>query len=71
MHYLEHAPTQPPSLMSVTQVARRLLVSKATVYRLIRREGLPVIAFGSALRISPASLEEWLRNREKKKEPSR
>jgi len=62
---LEHAPTQP-KLMSVAQVARLLLLSRATVYRLIHQENLPVISFGSALRISPASLQEWLKEREKK-----
>lgn len=62
----EHAPTQPSSLMNVTQVAKKLLLSRATVYRLIRQENLPAISFGTALRISPTSLDRWLSEREKK-----
>ncbi len=66
MQQIEHAPIQPSSLMNVTQVAQKLRLSRAMVYRLIRNEGLPVIPFGSALRISPTSLQEWLSKREKK-----
>lgn len=65
MQYIEHAPTQP-KLMNITQVARSLNLCRSTVYQLIKREGLPVIPFGRALRVSPASLEQWLIEREKK-----
>lgn len=63
---MEHAPTQPATLMSVAQVAIFLDLSKSKVYQLIREEGLPVIAFGRALRISFESLQVWLTAREKR-----
>jgi excisionase family DNA binding protein len=65
MQYTEQAPTQP-ELMNITQVASFLKLSRATVYKLINHEGLPVIPFGRALRVSPASLQQWLSRREKK-----
>lgn len=65
MQHIEHVPTQP-MLMNITQVAQMLRLSKAKVYQLIYHENLPVISFGRALRVSPASLQQWLNEREKK-----
>ncbi len=64
MQYVEHAPTQP-KLMSVAQVADFLHLSRSKVYQLIRQEGLPVISFGRAFRVSFVSLQRWLSEREK------
>jgi excisionase family DNA binding protein len=38
--------------------------SRPKVYDLIHDEGLPVIHFGRAARVSPASLLRWLARRE-------
>jgi len=45
-------------------VAASLRLSRAKVYRLIDVEGLPVIRFGRAVRVSVAALERWLAARE-------
>lgn len=65
MPYTEHVPAQP-KLMNVTQVARFLSLSRTKVYQLINQENLPTISFGRVLRVSPASLQQWLSEREKK-----
>jgi len=58
---------QEPLLLSVAQVAALLGLSRAKVYSLIENEGLPVIEFGRALRVSPDSLRQWLQQRERRK----
>jgi excisionase family DNA binding protein len=35
------------------------------VYELIAREGLPVVRFGRAVRVSVTSLQQWIEQREK------
>jgi excisionase family DNA binding protein len=50
-------------LLTVEQVAARLQVSRATVYRLISNGQLPALQLagpGSTLRISRRELEQWL-----------
>ena len=56
--------TVQPLLLTVPQVAVRLGVCRATVYNLINRHGLPAIVLGSARRIHPDSLQEWLKRQE-------
>ncbi len=56
--------TSQPMLLNVSQVARALGISRGKVYQLIRQEKLPVIPFGRAKRVLPASLENWLKQRE-------
>jgi excisionase family DNA binding protein len=51
-------------LLTIPAVAKMLNVSRPTVYTLISREGLPIIKFGRAIRISPTSLQKWLIERE-------
>jgi len=53
-----------PLLLTVPQVATKLGLSRAMVYNLINREGLPVIHLGRAVRISTASLQKWVEERE-------
>jgi excisionase family DNA binding protein len=51
------------SLLTVDQVAARLQISKATVYRMIAAGTLPALQLngrGSSLRISERELAEWL-----------
>ena len=52
-------------LLSIPQVAARLGLSRTKVYALIATEGLPVVSFGRALRVRPASLDRWLELRER------
>ncbi len=51
-------------LLTIPQVAKSLGLSRAKVYLLISNEGLPVVRFGRAMRVSPASLNAWLQKRE-------
>jgi excisionase family DNA binding protein len=53
-----------PLLLTIPQVAARLGLSRAMVYNLINREGLPVIHLGRAVRVSTASLQKWVEERE-------
>lgn len=53
-----------PSILTVAQVATELGLSRAKVYQLIYREGLPHVRFGTALRIRYAALQRWLEQRE-------
>jgi excisionase family DNA binding protein len=51
-------------LMSIPEAARSLRLSRAKVYQLIALEGLPVVRFGRAVRVSRSSLECWVQRRE-------
>lgn len=53
-----------PLLLNISQVMKLLSLSRSKVDKLINREGLPVIRFGRAIRISPTSLQQWLEQRE-------
>jgi excisionase family DNA binding protein len=55
------APLQ--SLLSIADLCRVLNLSRPKIYDLIR-EGLPIIRFGRAVRVSPLSLQRWLARRE-------
>ncbi len=57
--------TLQPILLTVPQVAKKLGLSRTTVYVLINREGLPVVRFGRAVRISAPSLQKWVEERER------
>ena len=54
-------PLQP--LLCIADVCKLLNLSRPKFYGLMR-EGLPVIRFGRAVRISPTSLQRWLAQRE-------
>jgi excisionase family DNA binding protein len=56
--------TLQPLLLTIPQVAKKLGLSRAMVYILINREGLPVIRLGRAVRVSATSLEKWVLERE-------
>ena len=53
-----------PLLLTIPQVATKLGLSRAMVYILINREGLPVLRLGRAVRVSTTSLQKWLEVRE-------
>ncbi|GAC1656449.1 MAG: hypothetical protein NVS4B12_28960 [Ktedonobacteraceae bacterium] len=52
-----------PLLLTIPQVAASLCLGRTKVYELIDVEGLPVVRFGRAIRVSPTSLKEWLDQR--------
>jgi excisionase family DNA binding protein len=54
-----------PLLLDIPGVCQSLCLSRATVYRLIYHEGLPVVHFGRAVRVSVAALQGWLEQRAK------
>jgi excisionase family DNA binding protein len=56
--------TSQPMLLTIPQVATKLGLSRAMVYILINREGLPVIRLGRAVRVSTTSLQKWVEERE-------
>jgi excisionase family DNA binding protein len=53
-----------PLLLTVPQACKALGLGKTKVYELIATEGLPVVRFGKAVRISPKSLQQWLERRQ-------
>ena len=53
----------PPRLLPLRDVAERLSVSRASVYRMVRDGRLPCLQLGgrgAPLRVNEAALEEWL-----------
>lgn len=54
-----------PLLLSVPEVANSLRLGRTKVYELIANEGLPVVRFGRAVRVSVTSLQQWIEHREK------
>jgi excisionase family DNA binding protein len=59
-----HAALSRP-LLTVSEAARFLNVSRRQVYYLLEREGLPALRVGARLRFSLAELEDFLeRHRE-------
>lgn len=54
-----------PMFLSIPEVCDALRLSRAKVYRLIYYEGLPVVHFGRAVRVSVASLQDWVEQRAK------
>jgi len=54
----------PPLLLSIPDVAASLGLGRSKVYELIAKEGLPVVRFGRSVRVSAASLQKWVQQRE-------
>ncbi len=50
-------------LLTIRQVAEILRIGQSKAYAL-RRDGLPVIRVGRALRVSSTSLQEWIEQHE-------
>lgn len=55
---------QEPLLLTIPQVMKTLRLGRTMIYQLIDKEGLPVLHFGRAVRVSYASLQEWIKQRE-------
>lgn len=56
--------TQHSLLLTIPEAAVSLRLSRAKVYQLIYFEGLPVVRFGRAVRVSAKALEQWIERRE-------
>jgi excisionase family DNA binding protein len=48
------------TLLTVTEVARRLSLGRATTYQLVRRGELPSVRVGRAVRVPVHALEAWI-----------
>ncbi len=55
-------------LLTIDQVARRLNISRAMVYRLIQHSSLKVVHLGRAIRVSANSLQQWVREQEQEQQ---
>jgi len=53
-----------PLMLSIPEVCKSLRLSRTKVYELIDFEGLPVVRFGRAVRVSVKALEQWVDQRE-------
>jgi excisionase family DNA binding protein len=58
-----HAPGVPPPLLSVREVAARLRVSTATVYKLVEAGELPHARIGAAIRVDAEDLAAYVARR--------
>jgi excisionase family DNA binding protein len=63
MEDFKRTPAQP-LLLNIPDVASSLGLGRSKVYELIVKEGLPVIRFGRSVRVSAASLQKWVEQRE-------
>jgi excisionase family DNA binding protein len=52
-----------PLLLTIPQVMQCMGLGRNKVYDLIQKEGLPVLRFGRAVRVSHKALQEWLEQR--------
>jgi excisionase family DNA binding protein len=59
-----------PLLLTIPQVMKTLRLGRTMIYQLIDKEGLPVLHFGRAVRVSYAALQEWIKQRDGKKRES-
>ena len=55
---------QDSLLLTIPQVMKQLRLGRTKIYHLIDKEGLPVLRFGRAVRVSYHSLQEWIKQRE-------
>jgi len=53
-----------PVLLTIPEVMHILGLGRTKIYQLIDQEGLPVLRFGRAVRVSSTSLQEWIKQRE-------
>ena len=60
----EKEAVRQPLLLTIPEAAVSLRLSRAKVYKLIDFEGLPVVRFGRAVRVSVKALEQWVERRE-------
>jgi excisionase family DNA binding protein len=51
---------QEPLLLRIDHTAKRLSISRATMYRLIQRGEVPIVRIGSAVRVRAVELDLWV-----------
>lgn len=51
---------QVPAVLTIEQLAELLMVSRTTVYDLIRKEGLPCFSVGTRKRFNTQAVLEWI-----------
>lgn len=56
----QRKPVESVQMCTIPQVAEILSVSQATVFRLIKYEGLPVTKMGHTTRIQKGKLHVWI-----------
>jgi excisionase family DNA binding protein len=54
------------NVMTVKEVAEFLRAHPSTIYRLLKRHGLPAFKVGSDWRFDPESIQRWLKESESK-----
>lgn len=54
---------EPPQFLTVGDVAKRLQVTKRTVWKWISNDELRVHRFGGAVRIAPEDLDDFIKKR--------
>ncbi len=65
---MEHKPEgeQQQLALTISEAAHRLGISRALMYKLLRKgEGPPTVRFDRSIRIRAAALQEWVKQREK------
>lgn len=58
-----HLPDERP-LLTVTEVATRLHLSRSAAYNLIANHALPAVRIGRSVRVRPGTLERWIAEQE-------
>jgi excisionase family DNA binding protein len=51
------------NLLTVPEIAARIALSNATVYRMLERGEIPCVSIGRSLRVPPADLEAFIVSR--------
>ena len=64
MKPVEVAEETRPRVMTVTELAQYLRISKASVYRLVRRKQIPASNVGRQLRFRRDAIDHWLEEKE-------
>ena len=53
----------PPQLMRVTEVAKKLCVSRSMAYKLVQQGDLPSVRIGKSVRVRPIDLQNYIESR--------
>ena len=51
----------PPVMLTVAEMARRLGIGRNTAYELVRAGRIPHVRFGRVIKVPAAALDEWVR----------
>ena len=67
--YIADDISETDPLLTVTDVARMLSVSRTLIYVLIARGELPTVHIGHALRFRPRDVQDYIRKRSRQRTP--